>query len=220
MVVAKNENFTNCIEVPPLGLYSINLNTKVMTINPWKNHIDESFQEQLNKMEHTLNREIEVKQCIIPFWLNTTSNKTNLYNFENLLNDHLKSDPETIFEALLTNENVQITCGELIDSLKNSIRDRIVATPSICKECIKFDKNQCDHAKIGLLFSGGIDCTILALLADQIIDEHLPIDLINVSFEKIIRNNSNRPIIIDYNTPDRISAKDSLQELKRLNLNR
>ena len=40
----------------------------------------------------------------------------------------------------------------------------------------------CDHASVAVLFSGGIDCTVIALLADRYVPSHQPIDLINVSF--------------------------------------
>ncbi|KAI5479249.1 asparagine synthase (glutamine-hydrolyzing) [Pseudohyphozyma bogoriensis] len=39
------------------------------------------------------------------------------------------------------------------------------------------------HARIAVLFSGGIDCSMLALLADQVLKPGETIDLINVAFE-------------------------------------
>jgi hypothetical protein len=40
-----------------------------------------------------------------------------------------------------------------------------------------------NEARLAVLFSGGIDCTILALLADKYIPLDEPIDLLNVGFE-------------------------------------
>ena len=45
------------------------------------------------------------------------------------------------------------------------------------------------------MFSGGIDCTVLALLADLYVPKHQPIDLLNVAFPKNNKNN--------YDLPDR-----------------
>lgn len=60
---------------------------------------------------------------------------------------------------------------------------------------------------------------ISAVLSDKLLDSDQSIDLINVSFEKVSRSESVKAPI-DYNTPDRLSARDSLEELKRINPNR
>ena len=41
---------------------------------------------------------------------------------------------------------------------------------------------ECNHASTAILFSGGIDSTVLALLANKFVPAHLPIDLLNVAF--------------------------------------
>lgn len=62
-------------------------------------------------------------------------------------------------------------------------------------------------APVGILFSGGLDCTLLTAL----IDDHLPaanqIYLINVAFE-------NRRTNSMYDTPDRLLARQSFEELQ------
>ena len=42
-----------------------------------------------------------------------------------------------------------------------------------------------DEAHVAVLFSGGLDCTTLALLADRYVPEGQPIDLLNVGFENV-----------------------------------
>lgn len=56
-------------------------------------------------------------------------------------------------------------------------------------------------ARVGVLFSGGIDCTVLAALLHRFVPIEEPIDLVNVSFGKFDT------------TPDRISALASLLDL-------
>lgn len=83
----------------------------------------------------------------------------------------------------------------------------------------------CNHPKIGILFSGGIDCTIIALLADRFVPKDIPINLLNVAFEKIIRPVNLKPnkltvdseaTEINWEVPDRITGRSSLNELQRL----
>ncbi|KAJ9480001.1 Asparagine synthetase domain-containing protein [Pseudozyma hubeiensis] len=42
-----------------------------------------------------------------------------------------------------------------------------------------------DEAHVAILFSGGLDCTTLALLADRHVPKKQPIDLLNVGFENV-----------------------------------
>jgi asparagine synthetase B (glutamine-hydrolysing) len=55
---------------------------------------------------------------------------------------------------------------------------------------------------IGVLFSGGLDCSVLAFLICQNLPSHSQVFLLNVSFEE--------------NSPDRLTALKSFEELKKL----
>ncbi|KAI5898694.1 uncharacterized protein SCHCODRAFT_02530840 [Schizophyllum commune H4-8] len=90
-------------------------------------------------------------------------------------------------------------------------------------------------ARVGVLFSGGIDCTVLALLADKYTPPGEPIDLLNVAFEnprkmgvgadqnaktgskprpnKAIGPPPQRPA---YMVPDRVTGLEEVEELRRL----
>ena len=65
---------------------------------------------------------------------------------------------------------------------------------------------------IALLFSGGLDCTVLAVLLDKYVPKNQSIDLLNVAFERKFND--------DYLTPDRLTGLQSLLELKTLCPNR
>ncbi|WFD44993.1 hypothetical protein MPSI1_003669 [Malassezia psittaci] len=74
-------------------------------------------------------------------------------------------------------------------------------------------------AQVAVLFSGGVDCSVLAALAHTHIPNNQPIDLVNVAFE------NPRSLAADtkrgtYDVPDRITAKASLKELEKFAPNR
>ncbi|KAH6559896.1 hypothetical protein BASA62_000049 [Batrachochytrium salamandrivorans] len=94
-------------------------------------------------------------------------------------------------------------------------------------------------ARLGILFSGGLDCITLAALADRFIPKNEPIDLLNVGFEnpriaqhkvKIASKNQKRsgsnnastdvsPVVLDddaFNVPDRLTGRLGAAELCRL----
>lgn len=127
--------------------------------------------------------------------------------------------PEDIFNSYLSNGNIREACIQINDILDQSVKERCEATPLLCKSCYKPNQPHtvsCDHPKIGILFSGGIDCTILAVLADRYVHQACAIDLINVSFEKVRRTAVKYQEDINYSTPDRVSSRETLQELQML----
>lgn len=90
-----------------------------------------------------------------------------------------------------------------INILDESVRKRVTCHNFICKNCIRTEKKEkCFHPSIAILFSGGIDSTIIALLSHRHIPKNIPIDLLNISF--------------DSNAPDRITGIDTVQELQLL----
>lgn len=96
------------------------------------------------------------------------------------------------------------------------------------------NRKLCHHSKVGILFSGGLDSTILAALANEFIPPGEPIDLLNVAFERERKEgNLNRKAArekkrvpsseeeeVTYLVPDRITGKNALDDLKRLYPNR
>lgn len=71
-------------------------------------------------------------------------------------------------------------------------------------------RNGKHDARIAILFSGGLDCTILAALCHGFIPPSEPIDLLNVSFE-----NPRSGMPYDQ-VPDRITGRQSHKELQAL----
>ncbi|KAF2459018.1 asparagine synthase [Lineolata rhizophorae] len=71
--------------------------------------------------------------------------------------------------------------------------------------------------RIAILFSGGLDCSLLARLAHDIVPIAESIDLLNVAFENPRIQRSAPCSSAPYETcPDRITARTSLAELQRM----
>lgn len=124
----------DAVEVPPLGLIRIDMNTNVIKFQTWNGQI-------IVKPEKDSTRS----------WIESL---------------------ETIVDI---NMSVPIFLPSLCSSmdafsaaLRESVRIRVVSRRV--------------GAAIGILFSGGIDCTVLAVLVSQYMEKDEPIDLINVAF--------------------------------------
>ena len=116
---------------------------------------------------------------------------------------------EEFYQCCVENEAVDASLNKFSLLLHHSVQLRIQNTPAYCNECIKKQK-ECKHSKIAVLFSGGIDCTILALIANTYADPDDSIDLLNVAFEQVNKTDA------VWAVPDRLTAKESLTELQHL----
>lgn len=73
-----------------------------------------------------------------------------------------------------------------------------------------------------MLFSGGLDCTVLARLIHDLLDQDQEIDLINVAFEnprvvaQLEKEAGGKPVNFYEACPDRITGRKSLAELKKV----
>ncbi|UZJ53533.1 hypothetical protein CBS101457_002853 [Exobasidium rhododendri] len=82
------------------------------------------------------------------------------------------------------------------------------------------------EAQVAVLFSGGLDCCTLAMLAHMHLDPAQPIDLLNVAFEnpRVLHANSKAGSLTaeskTFDVPDRKTGHQSFEELKRLSPNR
>jgi asparagine synthetase B (glutamine-hydrolysing) len=84
--------------------------------------------------------------------------------------------------------------------LRRSVESRTLNIPAPSDLC---------QSRLGILFSGGIDCTTLAALAHDFIPRDEPIDLLNVAFENPRSAERER----DYEVPDRITGRKSWHQL-------
>ncbi|ORX98925.1 hypothetical protein K493DRAFT_329250 [Basidiobolus meristosporus CBS 931.73] len=103
----------------------------------------------------------------------------------------------------------------LIQTLGDSVRRRVVNIPK---------EGPVTQPRLGILFSGGIDCICLALLADRFLPQDEPIDLLNVAFENPrIQKHASKPNKkktseqapkANYDVPDRKTGRQGVEELR------
>jgi asparagine synthetase B (glutamine-hydrolysing) len=106
---------------------------------------------------------------------------------------------------------------QLDQHLRDSILLRIADIPSLGQGPDKIQQQPQKDARIAVLFSGGLDCSILARLAHDHLPPDQPIDLLNVAFE-----NPRTLAVVDGSIsvyeccPDRITGRSAHAELLRV----
>lgn len=200
------------VEIPPNGIYHIDLNSDVNGINllSWK------------QPENSDISSLTVEQQFLDLSWMAKDRLHNYFNYHQVLSSQSLAEDET-YDYLLNNTTISSLCDQLLKILAESVHERISNTPNHCKQCVS-SKASCTHPRVGVLFSGGIDCTIVALLADRFVPPDVPICLLNVAFEKIIRsgnpkfrkNGSEASAEIDWDVPDRLTGRSTWKELQQL----
>ena len=124
--------------------------------------------------------------------------------------------------------NVLLPWQQLLAALKHAIKVRIASVKgynhNVTSSKSSPDANESSSttttrsrsARIGVLFSGGIDSVVLAAVAHLSMDDEIePIDLLNISFDGSTTSTDNNSGIDDV-APDRLAAVAALDELQQL----
>ncbi|XP_037079389.1 LOW QUALITY PROTEIN: asparagine synthetase domain-containing protein 1-like [Pollicipes pollicipes] len=99
-----------------------------------------------------------------------------------------------------------------------AVRRRVTNLPPACATCLAGRRvtAPCPHAKLAVLFSGGVDSMLVAALADRCLPASEPIDLLNVAFERTVRTDRG-PGSRDFEVPDRLTGRQGWRELRNIN---
>lgn len=200
--VAKRTIDFKFIEIPTTGIFCYDLITRNFKLFSWP-HKNLNFDTKLKELEIFLDINIGVINTSIESNYKTylPPSTDELIRISNLT----KPKEVSVFEKLFTDNDWMENLQLLKKLLETAIQKRIATQPKFCSMCI-LETTPCTHALTGVLFSGGVDCAILALLADKYTEQHRPIDLINVAFDESQ----------NYKTPDRLTGLQTLDELKKL----
>lgn len=103
----------------------------------------------------------------------------------------------------------------LKDQLVESLKLRVLNIPNP-------PSSGTGKARVAVLFSGGLDCTVLARLCHDILEPHQEIDLLNVGFEnprvgaRLKKEANGKEVDLYEACPDRITGRKSFAELKNV----
>ncbi|KAL9951054.1 hypothetical protein ACROYT_G043647 [Oculina patagonica] len=135
---------------------------------------------------------------------------------------------------------------KFITVLGDAVRKRVWNLPRTCSNSVlstseanssASSERQHKDARVGILFSGGIDSMMIAALADRYVPTEEAIDLINVAFEqkipsshpqnknakkgkKSLKSATPTTPARNFSVPDRITGISGLEELQRINPSR
>lgn len=214
-----SRKFKNTIELPAIGIFVLELTEDLnLTFLPWQNQ--NIFNENLKKLESFLSMDIKIGNVLCP-------NREKNFDPSSLDLKYFQDDTldlrnfEKVMDSLLERREIFERVEKLESLLNDSVKARVEKQPSFCKNCIKLflkgEQIQCSHTKIAILFSGGLDSSILSAVTDKFVNESESIDLINVAFEKAktnSKNSKNQDQI--YNVPDRKTGRQSYSELESI----
>lgn len=208
-VIDVDDENIQAMEVPPLGLYKICVSNLTVELYPFQEISHDHHLEQLKDIQ-TITNVVLMDTYIQPDWQLLKPPYWN-FSFDKL--DLGEVNTETLFDYLLSLTTIDQLCDTFLNLLAKSVEDRIVKTQKECKNCLEKSKKACNHSHVAVLFSGGVDCTLLTALAHKFVNNEKPIDLLNVAFEKVTNKNSNK---IDFSVPDRLTGIETLNELRTI----
>lgn len=108
----------------------------------------------------------------------------------------------------------------IVNQLQASLSSSLALRVQHVREASNLAQDQhqsIDEARFAILFSGGLDCTLLARLAHELIPREQCIDLLNVAFENPRIHSKLAPTESPYETcPDRITGRASHAELTQV----
>ncbi|BES98551.1 asparagine synthetase [Nesidiocoris tenuis] len=202
--------FPKCLEaqeVSSCGLFHMTFtaSTYETTIYPWSDTKSGPLLDFVTRSTDSLRHKI-LDRNIRPDWLEKEPDVEEVYSNEKKA--LAQSSSVEILKAIYEKKNISNMVDDLAEVLRDSVRLRVKTKPTCCKRCEPEPGIECLHSKIAVLFSGGLDSTILALMAHQVLEPLETIDLLNVAFKK--RNSKAS------DAPDRLTGHLAIEELRQI----
>ncbi len=204
-VAAPEWEENSCVEVPAMGVFEKDMATFKLVLHPWEGlDTDANIEDQgiaFSVAEDSLECPIAlpaIEEALPPDkdrdeWIGTALREK--WSIHDMVDRFWEEDAQSENHA-----------RSFLCSLQEAVRKRVRTRPDYCKECVKKvilgEDLKCGHCKVAVLFSGGLDSTVLAALADRAMEDcpEEQIDLINVAFQ--MEGGS-------FEVPDRITARQA-----------
>ena len=215
-------------EVMAHGLYSIDFSSTTLddgfkvNLVPWL-HLSEDDLSSLHPVIE-VEKHVKLGSCL--------KHSLNMSLPSTAILEQLDSLPATLEQHNL--EAFCVVLGSSIDQLQEvltqAVQRRVDKCPPCCQQCTA-SPSLCHHPRIAVLFSGGLDSAMLALLLDSCLPKEETIDLLNVAFPNKVCSSDNgkarlkakhkpssvvSPSSVSFEVPDRIAGKECWQQLQQL----
>ncbi|KAI8786989.1 asparagine synthetase domain-containing protein 1-like isoform X1 [Biomphalaria glabrata] len=198
-VATENQDFA---EIPSVGIFVLDFTQPEvcpsLTLYPWCNCrwpgtstklIDTPGSELLRQLypinSTNLSTKLDIKETLSS-WIPSINKNLDIENFasESVLNvDQFLNQTELLHHILTSDSELNMLSDALIDVLQTAVKKRVTTLPR--NYHVTTPQNvQTSDANIAILFSGGLDSTLLAALADRCTPPDESIDLLNVAFEQ------------------------------------
>lgn len=187
VIISSVSVFQNVFELPTFGIYRYSISDNSIVAYPWASHRRNEILKNFDKFSSFLELAgISLHTCsdllihCIPTLLKSVSD----VSVDKILNQlTLLSSTESIELLSHATRILDAETNQFLDRLRSAVKKRVQGLPPFCKHCIKA-RIPCTHARVGVLFSGGIDSTMIAYLAAESLSNEESLDLLNVAFYK------------------------------------
>ncbi|KAF4531766.1 hypothetical protein B566_EDAN017134 [Ephemera danica] len=224
-------------ELPAVGIFRASISDSGLQfkLHPWNTTCLETVTQLYSPSDLIPNLAIcHAKPFLSPYVVSNLDTPHENDEYLNKIRTLFVPDITQFFNNLLEDCEIAQRVQKFSEVLLDSVNTRCKTQPQLCQSCVatrlEEDIPQCSHCKVAVLFSGGLDSAVLALLADSCIPPSEPIDLVNVAFsiqdravqtchsgkdvDTCLRTNP------EFDVPDRILSKKTFEELRSLRPNR
>ncbi|KAH9509730.1 Asparagine synthetase domain-containing protein 1 [Bulinus truncatus] len=189
-------------EIPSVGIFALDftepISSPTLTLYPWLHCrwpgttdrvLDTPQSELIRRLFPLYVSNLTVKldySEVLTTWIPNVNRSLDIDNLtpERLIaKGQFQNSKDLLHQILINEAELNILSDALIEILQRAVEKRVINLPQY-----KFSKIQenvlSSDANIAVLFSGGLDSTVLAALADRCLPPDQPIDLLNVAFEQ------------------------------------
>ena len=194
----------------PTGIYCLNCDDKLQNIVqiPWRSIFSGKVKMEKSELDFIYHCDCFLNSPISTNYSGVKPSCSPCYEVESCNADDDQKAIDQLVD-ICNHRNLWSISEKLNNVLEKALRRRT-----------RILENWKGSSKVGVLFSGGIDCSVIALLAHRTTPLNEPIDLLNIAFEMTSNNSICDEEKNSFNVPDRITGLSSFKELQKLCPNR